>query len=475
MAFLSLLLLLVGFLVFLCFDNVGGGGGVVVDMEEEELFGLFEVMGSLLEDPTWAQMHPSPCTDTPWPGVECELLDQEQKNSVFHVTKIHVGPDVTTPPCKPSAQISQSLLKLPYLKTLSLMNCFTKSPVFLTKPLFESLSSLEHLAIDSNPTLSGEIPSTISNLANLNTLCLSQNNLSGEIPEEITALVKLQQLDLSHNNLTGSIPEGIGALQELAILDMSWNSLQGKIPPSIGGLQFLEKIDLSSNKLRGSPPNELGELKRLVLLDLSHNSLTGPIPESLSGSTQLQYLIMEDNPLNATLPSFTGSLTKLTVLSFSRCGLTGPIPTTLSNLTALTALSLDNNRLSGTVPPELGRLASMDLLNLSRNELSGEVLFPQDFIVRLGRRLDIRENRGLCINQDAEITTSSPACSSAVFPAATNKTFAGKNPGRAENMKPKLYKGNNERTNNDSGSKSCRFSGLVFLLFVVVSLWFLGL
>ncbi|KAI3455995.1 hypothetical protein Pfo_012658 [Paulownia fortunei] len=472
MAFLSLLL--VGVLVFLaangvmCFDigGGGGGGGSGVDMEEEELFGLFEVMSSLLEDPTWAQMHPLPCTDTPWPGVECELLEE---TSIFHVTKIHVGADVVNPPCKASAKISESLLKLPYLKTLSLINCFTKSPVSLSKPLFGSLSFLEHLALESNPSLSGEIPSSISNLVSLKILCLSQNNLSGEIPKEIGGLVNLQQLDLNHNNLSGSIPEEIGSLERLAILDISWNSLQEAVPSSIGGLQFLEKIDLGSNKLQGRLPQELGKLKRLVLLDLSHNTLTGPIPENLSGLQQLQYLIMEDNPLNTSIPSLVGSLIKLTVLSFSGCGLTGPIPTTFSNLTNLIALSLDSNSLNGTVPPEFGTLPSLDMLNLSRNQLSGELLFPQDFINRLGRRLDIRENNGLCTKQEAQTSNTSsrflqnPTCLGAIFPAASNKTLAEKNPDRAENMQPKLYRGNKSSNAQDSGKLIVLFPGLTFL------------
>ncbi|KAL2244659.1 piriformospora indica-insensitive protein 2-like [Sesamum indicum] len=476
MAFLSLVL--VGFLVFLaangvmCSDTAGAGDGV--DMEEEELFGLFEVMGSLLEDPTWAQMHPQPCTETPWPGVECELLEE---TFIFHVTKIHVGPDIITPPCKTSAKISESLLKLPYLKTLSLINCFTESPVSLsTVPLFGALSFLEHLALESNPSLSGEIPSSISNLANLKILCLSQNNLSGEIPKEIGGLANLQHLDLSHNNLTGSIPEEIGKLEKLAILDISWNSLQEVVPTSTGGLQFLEKIDLSSNKLQGRLPQELGKLKRLVLLDLSHNSLTGPIPENLSGLQQLQYLIMDANPLNASFPSFIGSLIKLRVLSFSGCGLTGPISATFSNLTNLTALFLDNNSLNGTVPPELGTLPSMNALNFSRNQLSGELLFPQAFIHRLGKRLDIRENNGLCTNQEAQdknTSTSSssrflenPFCSSAMFPAASNKTVAEKSP----DMKPKLYNGNrssNARHRHDEDKEFVLLPPVLMLLLLL--------
>nr|GMD09224.1 piriformospora indica-insensitive protein 2-like [Ipomoea batatas] len=369
-------------------------------MEEEELLGLFEVMGSLLEDPTWPQFHPLPCTETPWPGVECELGQQEDQNpSIFHVTKIHIGPDILTPPCKPSAKIPNSLHKLPYLKTLSLFSCFTTAPLSLSPSLFASSSSLQHLSLLSNPGLTGEIPSTLSHISTLKVLSLAQNSLEGEIPRQISGLVNLEQLDLSYNNLSGSIPGEIGGLKFLKILDLSKNGFSGNLPDSVGKLQNLQKIDLSSNNLEGMLPQELGELKRLTLLDFSQNSLTGPIPESLSGLEQLQYFILENNPINAEIPPFLGSLLKLTVISLSKCGLRGPIPSSLSSLKNLTALSLDKNNLNGTVPQDLGTLQNLGLLNLSQNQLSGELMFPQEFIQRLGERLDLRENNGLCTRQ----------------------------------------------------------------------------
>ncbi|GER24606.1 leucine-rich repeat receptor-like protein kinase family protein [Striga asiatica] len=273
------------------------------DMEEKELFGLFEVMGSLLDDPSWAQMHPFPCTDTPWPGLECELLVH---SPTFHVTKIHVGPDVSSPPCKPSARISDSILKLPYLKTLSLISCFTntKSPVFLPKSLFGPFPFLEHLTLSSNPSLTGKIPSNLSNLKNLRTLCLPENSLTGRIPATIGKLESLQQLDLSRNNLSGPIPVEIGELGNLSILDLSLNFLQGSLPGSMGRLKSIEKIDLGFNGLQGTLPVEFGELKTLTLLDLSRNLLTGQLPDELSGLQKLEYLIMDENPLNATFPNF---------------------------------------------------------------------------------------------------------------------------------------------------------------------------
>ncbi|XP_022724865.1 piriformospora indica-insensitive protein 2-like [Durio zibethinus] len=391
----SLSLFLVGFLVLSC-------GAIAVQrnlneseivMEEGELLGLFDVIGSLLDEPGWAEVHPEPCTDTPWPGIECEI---GQDPPIFHVTTIHIGLDVATPPCQPSAKISDSLLKLPYLRTLSIFNCFVTSPVTLSPALFGALSSLEHLSLQSNPFLSGEVPPSLGNISRLRVLSLSQNNLQGNIPRELGGLANLEQFDLSYNNLSGEIPEEIGGLKSLKILDLSSNDLEGPVPFALGQLELLQKVDLSSNSIHGRIPPELGKLNRLVLLDLSHNFINGPIPETLSDLEQLQYLNFDYNPINSLIPLFVGSLKKLTSISFSGCGLIGPMLNSLSSLKNLTALSLDNNSLTGTIPPNLGSLPNLDELNLSHNKLSGELLLSEMFIKRLGNRLDVRGNSGLC-------------------------------------------------------------------------------
>ncbi|KAL5977463.1 hypothetical protein ACLOJK_021810 [Asimina triloba] len=383
-------------------------------MDGEELLGLFEVMDAFLDEPNWRQFHPHPCTDTPWPGIQCEL-DQGQ-NPIFHVTKIHVGPDVAAPPCKTSATLSLSLLKLPYLKSLSIFNCFVTTPVTLPPPLFGSFSSLEQIVIKSNPSLCGGIPPTLSHISSLRVLSLSQNSLHGSVPKELGGLAVLEQLDLSYNHLGGQIPQEIGGLTSLSILDLCCNDLQGPLPSTVGRLFSLQKMDLSCNQLGGSMPSDIGHLKSLVLMDLSHNLLSGPIPESFSRLEELGYLLLEENPINTRIPLFLGALEKLTVVSLSGCKLHGQIPASFCSLTQLTALSLDRNELTGLIPQNLGALPHLRQLNLSQNRLSGELSFPQEFLQRLGKRLDVRGNDGLCTgrhvheNESSYLDLDTPAC-----------------------------------------------------------------
>ncbi|XP_057433142.1 receptor like protein 29-like [Lotus japonicus] len=441
--------LLVVFLLF--------AGEMVAVMEEKELLGLFEVMDALVDDPDWAQSHPQPCTDTPWPGVECEVSSDYPP--IFHVTKIHIGPEILSPPCKSSAHLSQSLLKLSYLKTFSIFNCFVASPVTLPTTLFGPFSSLEHLALQSNPSLHGTIPPSLGHVTNLRVLSLSQNSLQGNIPKQIGNLASLEQLDLSYNNLSGEIPKEIGGLKSMTILDLSWNQIEGNLPYSVGELQLLQKMDLSSNRISGKIPPELGKLKRLVLLDLSHNFIGGPVPETFSSLENLEYFLIDDNPIKAGVPPFIGNLWKLKSVSLSGCGLVGSIPNSLSSLENLTALSLDNNSLNGSVPPNLGFLPNLDQLNISHNKLNGILELPDEFIGKLGKRLDVRGNSDLCIS---DVTNKKNLSSYLEIPSCRNDKSLTEGPPEdpAGILKPSWIKSN-------MSSSSSRMD-LILILFNLV-------
>ncbi|XP_020571973.1 piriformospora indica-insensitive protein 2-like [Phalaenopsis equestris] len=403
-----------------------------------ELVALLELVGGLLTDHGWAELHPHPCTDTPWPGIQCEA--DGINADVLHVTGIHVGVDVSSsPPCKPSAFLSPSaLLHLSFLKSFSLFGCFLyPNNVSLPASFFNNSSSLEQLILDSNTGLVGEIPCSVSNLKRLRVLCLSQNAFHGKIPPEIGSLESLQELDLSCNRFHGQIPDEISGLSSLLIADFSSNELQGELPASIGSLHSLQKIDFSFNSLSGTVPPELGELKRLVLLDFSHNDLTGPLPAALSGLIELEYFLMESNPLNSSIPLFLAELKKLQVVGISDCGLLGSIPSFFASLVSLNALSLDGNRLNGSVPESLGLLPNLGLLNLSQNQLSGEIGFSEEFVRKLGKRLDVRDNRGLCssshkYHEDSYNLECPPCLGSTINNGSNGSNSMGGNNGEEE-------------------------------------------
>ncbi|KAJ0909763.1 putative non-specific serine/threonine protein kinase [Helianthus annuus] len=85
-------------------------------------------------------------------------------------------------------------------------------------------------------------------------LDLSSNNLSGQIPSELTTLHNLQSLNFSGNQLTGEIPNKIGDMKSLESFDLSVNNLSGELPTSLSGLNFLGTFNVSYNNLIGRVP-----------------------------------------------------------------------------------------------------------------------------------------------------------------------------------------------------------------------------
>jgi hypothetical protein len=189
-----------------------GAGDAVPQLPRAELAAVFRVMADLLGDPAWPQLHPRPCTDTPWPGLQCEAAPDDAR--VLRASRLHFGPDVATPPCRPGARLDAASLRgLPHLKTLSLFGCFAGAGVELSAALFAGgpPSSLEQIVLKSNPGLRGPIPATLGGLRSLRVLSLSQNGFGGGIPRELAGLAALQQLDLSYNNITGEVKPNVRA------------------------------------------------------------------------------------------------------------------------------------------------------------------------------------------------------------------------------------------------------------------------
>jgi len=131
--------------------------------------------------------------------------------------------------------------------------------------------------------LTGEIPESIGNLINLNSLVLYNNQLTGEIPESIGNLIDLTWLNLYNNQLNGDVPESIGNLINLTSLDLGFNQFSGEIPQSLGGLINLNHLWLFNNQLNGDVPISICNIyQNLEHFYINNNQLCPPYPECLS-------------------------------------------------------------------------------------------------------------------------------------------------------------------------------------------------
>ncbi|XWS10615.1 hypothetical protein CRYUN_Cryun38cG0011900 [Craigia yunnanensis] len=104
-------------------------------------------------------------------------------------------------------------------------------------------------------------PDVVSSFSHLQIIDLSDNDFNGFLPtklfENLHAIINGSEkkvLNLSHNSLTGPIPSSLSNLSKLELLDLSSNKLQGRIPAQLVKLDFLQVLNLSCNNLAGLIP-----------------------------------------------------------------------------------------------------------------------------------------------------------------------------------------------------------------------------
>ena len=277
----------------------------------------------------------------------------------------------------------------------------------------------------SSNDLSGQLPTKLGDLSELQTLQLQENQLSGPIPAELGNLAKLQGLWLSVNQLSGPIPAELGNLAKLSGLFLHENQLSGPIPAELGNLANLVDLSLDRNELSGPIPAELGNLANLRSLWLHENQLSGPLPDSFTGMDSLYRLEWHSTELCApTDAAFQAWLRGVANTSGENCAAT--VSADRAALVALynatngdeweesgnwlsdepigewygvstddngrvTGLDLRNNNLSGDLSTELGDLSELEELELWGNSVSGEIPSTLGNLSRL-RVLDLGSN-----------------------------------------------------------------------------------
>ncbi|KAG5409903.1 hypothetical protein IGI04_006222 [Brassica rapa subsp. trilocularis] len=109
-----------------------------------------------------------------------------------------------------------------------------------------------------------------------------------------------------------------------------------KTNSSLFRLQYLRHLNLSYCDIQGEIPSSLGNFSRLTLIDLSHNNLVAAKTVELGANT-----------LIGAIPSSLGKLNQLRYLSLAANELTGEIPSSLGNLSSLLELRAPSLRVHG--------------------------------------------------------------------------------------------------------------------------------
>ena len=123
--------------------------------------------------------------------------------------------------------------------------------------IFQLQSIMKHTA------LTGALPTTIGNWANVEKVDMSENNFSDNsgLPTTIGQWVKCEKLVFHQSGIGGAIPTEVGSMTKLETLDLSMN----------------KKVD-GGDGISGGIPSELGMLEgSLKSLVLYENSMTGEL------------------------------------------------------------------------------------------------------------------------------------------------------------------------------------------------------
>ncbi|XP_050283145.1 probable LRR receptor-like serine/threonine-protein kinase At3g47570 [Quercus robur] len=254
---------------------------------------------------------------------------------------------------------------------------------------------LTDLEIDYN-NFGGELPKCIANFSTtLIFLSLKDIKISGNIPTGIGNLTNLEVLDMGNNKLSGHIPFEIGKLHKLHILDLSANNIFGNIPSSLGNFTLLISLFLEDNNLQGSIPLSLGKCQNMMELNLSKNNLNGTISYQVIGlSFSSISLDLSANRFTGVLPTEVGNLINLEHLDISDNMLFGKIPTSLGSCVKLEYLAMRSNFFQGVIPSSLESLRGLQLLDLSKNNFSGNI--PKNGVFKNTSAIVIKGNRKLC-------------------------------------------------------------------------------
>ncbi|KAL6124587.1 hypothetical protein ACLB2K_077099 [Fragaria x ananassa] len=256
-------------------------------------------------------------------------------------------------------------------------------------------SSLDYFSVAANK-IHGSFSYGFGNLANLESLWLSENQFSGTIPTDVGKLANLYGLYMNTNSFSGNIPASLGNMTRLTELYLEENRLEGSIPSSLADCQNLMITLLGVNNLSGIISPEVFGLSSssYIILDLSQNHLTGSLPKEVGNLINLEYLDVSENMLFGEIPGTLGSCVKLEYLNMHGNFLRGPIPSSLASLRGIQELYLSRNSLSGTIPEFLEHFAFLHALNLSYNNLEG--MAPTEGVFKNATGTSLKGNIKLC-------------------------------------------------------------------------------
>ncbi|PON89759.1 Leucine-rich repeat domain containing protein [Trema orientale] len=241
-------------------------------------------------------------------------------------------------------------------------------------------------------SFSGNIPSSVENLASLSLLDVSDCSFSGHIPSSLGKLSHLSALDLGNNNFNGHIPSSLQNLTQLTSFSLYANKMTGPIPSWLGNLTQLVYIYLHQNELDGLVPQSLSRLRNLEGLSLHHNNLVGTlIFDVFLNMKSLAYLELGNNKFSLLFgkKNVNATVSKFKLLGLSSCNISSEFPNFLRHQNQLEWLDLASNGIHGLIPQWMWNtsIKTLKAIDISNNSLTGFQVQPSAFLPWINLRI----------------------------------------------------------------------------------------
>nr|GMD67999.1 receptor-like kinase TMK4 [Ipomoea batatas] len=288
----------------------------------------------------------------------------------------------------------------------------------------KSTGNVVTINLDSQ-SISGNLPSDLTQLSSLRSLSVQKNSLSGTLPS-FANMSNLEGLFLDNNQFS-SIPQdfllGLPNLQTFSISDNGELS-PWQIPSYLAESTNLGSFYASNASITGVIPNFFDSFPNLQNLRLSYNNLTGSLPGSF-GSSEIQNLWLNNQKqgLSGTIDVLS-SMAQLSQVWLHANVFTGPIPD-LSKCVNLFDLQLRDNRLTGVVPVSITSLPKLVNITLQNNNLQGPMPeFGKNVKNNVGNTF-CKDTPGPC---DPQVTALLAVAGGFGYPITLAQSWEGNNP-----------------------------------------------
>jgi Leucine-rich repeat (LRR) protein len=111
-------------------------------------------------------------------------------------------------------------------------------------------------------------------------------------------------IGLSYRDIQSIEAYTFSNLNDLITLELRDNQLSSLEPETFNSLTNLQRLFLNSNSLTQIETSIFSNLKRLIFLNLSDNKLISIDRQSFVGLTNLEMVNLGNNPISSILPSF---------------------------------------------------------------------------------------------------------------------------------------------------------------------------